>query len=59
MTDSTNDTRYPLFLTEQQLADLMMVLDAASAKEPDPEALIFELLNQVRAVRRQAATAKR
>lgn len=59
MTDSTNETRYPLLLTEQQLADIMMLLDAASANEPDPEAPIFELLNQVRAVRRQAATANR
>lgn len=59
MTDLNVEPRYPLHLTAQQLADIMMLLDAASANEADPEAPIFELLKQVRAVRRQAATANR
>lgn len=59
MTDSNNEPRYPLHLTAQQLADIMILLDAASANEADPDAPIFELLNQVRAVRRQAAAANR
>ncbi|MHC8347738.1 hypothetical protein [Pseudomonas sp. RT6P73] len=51
----TTEPRYPLLLTMVQLNELKIILDAASASEGDPDAVIFSLLDQVREVRVKAA----
>lgn len=56
MTEPTTEPRYALHLTIGQLTTLRTLLDVASASEADPDAGIFELIDQVRAARRQAAS---
>ncbi|AZE48388.1 hypothetical protein C4K04_2716 [Pseudomonas chlororaphis] len=51
------EPRYPLHLTLVQLNDLKTLLDEATASEPDPDAAIFALLDQVRSARKQALEA--
>lgn len=48
------EMRYPLLLTLDQLTELRGRLDIAAAAEADPDAPIFALLDQVRALRKQA-----
>lgn len=54
MTDLIAELRYPLHLTLDQLTELKARLDVAAAAEADPDAPIFSLLDQVRALRKQA-----
>lgn len=53
------ETRYPLDLTLAQLDELKGILDAVSAGEGDPDALVFSILDKVRAVRRDALVSSR
>lgn len=57
MTEATPEPRYPLALTERQLKALTGYLDTVSTSEADPDAEVFALIDQVRQVRKQAATA--
>lgn len=50
------EPRYALHLTLDQLTELKTRLDVSAALEPDPDASIFGLLDQVRALRKQALT---
>lgn len=50
------ETHYLLPLTLDQLNELKTRLDVAAAAEGDPDAPIFALLDQVRALRKQAMT---
>lgn len=49
----TTEARYALSLTLDQLTELKARLDAAASSEADPDAPIFALLDQVRALRKQ------
>jgi len=50
------EPRFPIALTLPQMNDLITRLDASAASEADPNAEIFALLDQVRALRKQALT---
>lgn len=57
MATATPEPRYPLALTERQLRALTGYLDSVSTSEADPDAEVFALIDQVRQVRKQIATA--
>jgi hypothetical protein len=57
MATETPESRYPLALTERQLRALTGYLDSVSTSEADPDAEVFVLIDQVRQVRKQIATA--
>lgn len=54
MSEPSAEPRYPLHLTLDQLTELRDRLGSAAAAEADPDAPIFTLLDQVRALRKQA-----
>lgn len=56
MTESTQEPRFPLALTQRQLQALTCYLDTVSTSEADPDAEVFALIDQVRQVRKLAAT---
>ncbi|WP_434598620.1 hypothetical protein M1D58_27470 (plasmid) [Pseudomonas sp. R4-76] len=56
MTASTQEPRFPLALTQRQLQALTGYLDTVSTSEADPDAEVFALIDQVRQVRKLAAT---
>ncbi|WP_137808368.1 hypothetical protein [Pseudomonas sp. G(2018)] len=54
MSNLIAELRYPLHLTLDQLTELQARLDVVAASEADPDAPIFSLLDQVRALRKHA-----
>lgn len=54
MTDPIAEPRYALYVTRRQLDDLKSMLEAVSSGEGDPDDEVFDLLDLVRAVRREA-----
>jgi len=56
MTAPTPEPRFPLPLTQRQLQALTSYLDTVSTSEADPDAEVFALIDQVRQVRKLAAT---
>jgi hypothetical protein len=56
MTASSPEPRFPLYLTQRQLQAKTGYLDTVSTSEADPDAEVFALIDQVRQVRKLAAT---
>lgn len=56
MTASSPEPRFPLYLTQRQLQAMTGYLDTVSTSEADPDAEVFALIDQVRQVRKLAAT---